>query len=864
MRLLERDAELTALSSYWADAAGGHGRLILLGGEGGAGKTSLAQEFARRIAGRARFLVGSSDAGATPRPLGPLVDVADELGVRAGLDDPDVRRTVLFPQVRAAIGRVPTLLVLEDLHWADEATMDLVRYLGRRMNGISALVVATFRDDEVARTHPLAVMMGDLATSASVARMQLPLLTAAAVAELAGTAGCDIDVGALYRSTDGNPFFVTEVLAGRTEKLPTTVRDAVLARAARLSAQARRVLDAAAVVGPSGEAGIVLEVSGQNSTALDECVSGGLLFGHGPSVAFRHDLARQAVLESLPPGSAAELHRRVLAALVASGSGDDRRLAQHAVGCGDGAAVRMHAPRAAEQATRLDSHREAAEHLRTAIRYADPLPAADRADLLERYSYECYLTSQSVEALDARRRAVVLREAIGDARRIGVGERWLSRLSWSLGRNEDAERYAAAAVATLEPLGSGADLAMAYSNVSLLRMKSGTAEEALAWGRRALEAARAAGDREVQAHALNNIGAALLRRGDLLTGRAHLDQSLDIALADGLAEHAARAWVNIGALQAAKRMLHAAERTLRTGIAYCVERDLDLLTLFLQGWLAGVLLERGETDSAVRLAQDVLRHPQLSFVSRIPAMLPTILASIRRGDPAVEGQLAEVHQLAQGTGEPQRLLPVALLRAEAAWTAGRSADIVALTDETWARCALGWEPWVMAELAWWRAIGGAHDMLSFELPAPFALMQQGRARESAAAWTEIGRPFWAALALAGGDPKDTSEAVAALIRLDAPASAEAVRRDLAKRGRPVPRGPRSAALANSAGLTGRQLDILGHLVEGLSDAEIAARLTLSERTVGHHVSAVLRKLGVPSRSRAAAVAAAILPAPSAS
>ena len=266
-----------------------------------------------------------------------------------------------------------------------------------------------------------------------------------------------------------------------------------------------------------------------------------------------------------------------------------------------------------------------------------PSVGADRADLLERLSYECYLTSEPAEALEARREAVALHESAGDTRRLGVGQRWLSRLSWFLGLNADAESYAVAAVATLEPLGCSADLAMAYSNVSHLRMMAGTPEEALAWGRRAYDAAREAGDREVEAHALNNMGTALLRRGDWVEGRARVDQSLDIALADGLEEHAARAWISIGALQAAKRMLADAEQTFRTGVAYCTARDLDTSSLYMQGWLAGVLLEQGRTDAAVGMAEGVLEHPHLSVVSRIPALLATGLAAVRRGDPEVGG-----------------------------------------------------------------------------------------------------------------------------------------------------------------------------------------------------------------------------------
>ena len=323
---------------------------MFLGGEGGAGKTSVGLEFAQRIGRRARLLVGLCDAGATPRALGPLFDIADALGVRAELDQAGVRRASLFPLVRTALGRSPTLLLLEDVHWADEATLDLIRYLGRRMSGLPLLVVATFRDDEVAAAHPLAAIMGDLATTAAVTRMQLPLLTADAVAELARTFQRDIDAIALHRSTDGNPFFVTEVLAGDPDRLPTTVRDAVLARAGRLSKSARHVVEAAAVAGVTTEINLVLDVSGQPYGGLDESVDGGLLHDRGTAVAFRHELAREAILNSLPPATRVGLHRQVLAWLLDSGSHDHRRLALHAVAGGDTAAVSVHAPQAAEQA----------------------------------------------------------------------------------------------------------------------------------------------------------------------------------------------------------------------------------------------------------------------------------------------------------------------------------------------------------------------------------------------------------------------------------------------------------------------------------------------------------------------------------
>jgi DNA-binding CsgD family transcriptional regulator len=305
-------------------------------------------------------------------------------------------------------------------------------------------------------------------------------------------------------------------------------------------------------------------------------------------------------------------------------------------------------------------------------------------------------------------------------------------------------------------------------------------------------------------------------------------------------------------------MLADAERTLRAGIAYCNDRDLDTWTLFMTAELAIVLVDRGRSNDAGSLASRILRHPHLSRISRIPALLATARIAVRAGDPQAQAQLGELDLLAADSTQAQHLLQVGILRAEAAWTAGRGAEIVALTQQVWSVSVGLWEPWMVAELAWWRASSGGEDAVPSELPEPFALMRDGRVREASQAWTAIGRPFWAALALAGGGPADTSEAVAGLLRLDAPSSAQAVRRDLARRGLPVPRGPRAVARANTAGLTAREVDVLRFLVDGLSDAEIAATLTLSQRTVGHHTSAILRKLDVPSRARAAAAAKSIL------
>jgi DNA-binding CsgD family transcriptional regulator/tetratricopeptide (TPR) repeat protein len=853
--LLEREPMLAALDAYLGEVLGGRGRLLFVGGEAGAGKTTLVTTFGERAGARVRVLRGACDGATTPRPLGPLADVATALGpvVEAQLDLDRPSRGPLFAAVRAALAAEPTLFVIEDAHWADEPTLDLVRFLGRRMDDVPLLVVVTYRNDEVGPGHPLAVLLGDLATAAVVARMLVPLLTAAGVTELARAASDDVDPAELYRRTCGNPFFVTEVLASGTVRLPPSVLDAVHARAARLSPDARAVLEAASVIGLRAGVDLLLAVSGRSPEALDECVRRGLLEDDGDRVGFRHELARLAIDEGLTSGTRIRMHRTVYEHLLSTG--DDRRLAHHAERGGHPAAVVRHAPRAGEQAARLGAHRAAAEHYRAALRHAHLLADAERADLLGRLSYECYLTDQTEEALAARQESLELYRAAGDVRETGTALRWLSRLSWFLARNADAHRYAAEAVAVLEALPPGSDLAMAYSNMAQLRMLDEDVPGSLVWGDRAIELSRRIGDQDVLAHALNNVGTSHMIGGDVDVGIAFLTRSLDLALTIDAQEHVGRAYTNLGWVLGVLRRLDESQRWLRTGIEYCVDRDLDAWRLYMQARLAWLLAERGRAAEADRLVRrEILPFPWVSAISRIPALSVAGVLAVRRGEPAT-ALLDEARQLAERTREPQRLAQVAMVLAEQAWTEGDAARIGPLTEDVWAVMVARGDVWGIAELAYWRMVGDAAADPGRELPEPFALLLAGRAVDAGRVWAELGCPQWQALALSrSDDPADVGAALGILDELGATATARAVARDVRARGMAVPRGPRPDTRNNPAGLTARELEVLQLLAHGLSNAELARRLGLSAKTVGHHVSAVLRKLGVPSRSRAAAEA----------
>ena len=815
--LLEREAFFDVL-------AGPPGRLVLVGGEAGVGKTALVRAFAERSGGR--VLWGACDPLETPRPLGPLIDVADAAGgelleaVAAGAR-PSALVAALLRELRAAPG---TMLVLEDVHWADEGTLDVLRLIGRRIATVPTLVVATFRDEA---EQALRIVLGELATAADVVRIALPPLTATAVRALAEPH--DIDGDDLHRSTGGNPFYVTEVLSAPAAAIPATVRDAVLARAARLSDPARALLARLAVIPGPAEP----ELIDAADEPLDECLLSGMVRLDGRTVSFQHELARLAVEAEVPPRRRAALHRQALERLVARGA-DPARLAHHAEAAGDGDAVVRHAPVAAERAARLGAHREAANQYARTLRWAVDVPLRDRAELLERRSYECYLTNQMDEAIAAREQALACRRELGDGLGEGDARRWLSRLNWFQGRNAEAERFAAEAVTQLEQLPPGRELALAYSNQAQLGALSADCPRAQSWGGRAIELAERLGELEALVHALNNVGTAELRY-DLPGGREKLERSLALALDADMEEHVARAYCNLTAIAVQHRAHAAVTHAFADGVAYCAAHDLDSWRLYMVAWRAVAELHAGDYDTAAASAAEVLRDPRTPTITRIPALVALALLRARRGDPGYAELLDDALEVALPTGELQRLGPVAAARAEVAWLAGDAAASTAATELAWEVALERGETWVIGELGLWRRRAGVVESLPDALAEPFALELDGRPEDAATLWTALGSPYEAALATADVD---------ALERLGLRAAAARLRR----------RGPRSATRENPAGLTAREVEVLALVAEGLSNADIAYRLVVSRRTVDHHVSAILRKLDVPTRGRAGAEA----------
>jgi DNA-binding CsgD family transcriptional regulator len=852
MRLLERDAPLATLAGLRTEAQASGGRLVFVEGEAGVGKTSLLAEFRRGLPPGVRALLGSCDPLSTPRPLGPLLEIGDELDPAFGrlLREGAPREAVLAAFLHALRSEHdPPVILLDDLHWADEATLDVLRFAGRRIESTHALVVGTYRDDEVGRQHPLRTVVGDLATSPAVRRLPLEPLSIGSVAELArGTA---LDPAELHARTGGNPFYVTEVIAGAPARIPATVRDAVLARAARLSAAARRTLEAAAVIGPIVDPALLTRVADEPGAA-EECLARGLLQSDGRAYAFRHEVARVAIFESTDPVRRVDLHARVLAALEA-GEGDDRslaRLAHHADGAGDRAAILRYAPEAAARASAAGAHREAAAQYARAMKVADALAPADRAEILVRSAREHGLITRYDVAIPAFEEAQRIWQREGDAGRVAAVLSEMSMNLVAVGRNADAELASRRALDLVEPMPDGPDKAEALDVQAYLRMLDRDNAEAIEIGMQAIR--MALGDPRATVSlvtARNTVGSSRILLGDIEGGRADLEESLRLAQEHGLDRRVASAYSVLHSALGEMYRFSDADPYFEAGHRFTRERDLDGNRQYLEAWQAISCMHRGRWSEAGDLAAAVLERQARGTISRMMALLAAGRLRARRGDPDVWVALDEAIAIAEPTGTLQRVGPIRAARAEAFWLAGDPERSAAEAEAAFGLARAKAHPWHIGELAWWQAKAGRPVTDTGGAAEPWRHQLDGRWREASAAWLAVECPYEAARALLESDDiAALEEAHATFDRLGArPGEALAAQRLRELGARSIPRGRRPSTRANAAGLTARELEVLRLLAAGLANHGIAARLYLSPRTVDHHVSAVLGKLGVARR-----------------
>jgi ATP/maltotriose-dependent transcriptional regulator MalT len=848
MELLERQAALAGLARLAHQARDGQGGIVLLSGEAGVGKTALIERLQRDLPD-ARWSWGACDGLFTPRPLGPLFDLAGQLGgdlerlCRAGGDREDLFRALLR---QVSDPRTLDVLVIEDVHWADEATVDLIWFLGRRLKSASALLIASYRDDGLTADHPLRAVLGGLAGLRSTHRVTLAPLSPGGVRELSGDSG--LDPAELFRLTSGNPFLVTEVLQAGMREVPAAARDAVLARTARLTPQARELLDVAALLGNKVEPGEIEAAVPGSTPLIDEIHASGLLIEDGTRLRFRHEIARLTVEQAILAHRRGSIHRRILASLPTLGCADDARMAFHAEGAGDGPAVLKYAPPAARQAAALASHQEAAAQYRRAVRFADSAEVATAAALYDALGIESGLIDRWEDARQANSRALELWRQQDNQLRQGATLTQLSCVLWRLCRGDESNAAAESALELLRPLGPSGELAAAYAALASIEMTKGRNAEAIALAEQAAELAESANAPAVLSDALNTLGCSLCATGGEWTEPLYRAKAIGVSA--NLAEPAGRAFANIHGMYSDQRRFDEAERAYAEGVAYTDEHDIGMYANCLRGNQTFVLEQTGRWDEAASLSGDVLAI-LASPVNRVNSLITLAKIRARRGDGNPWDHLDEATAAADGSGEPQFIIPARLTRAEAYWLAGQAGPARAEAELAAAVTAdaLSWD---RGAVACWLRRTGSVVAVPGELAEPYQVQLDGHLEKAAQLWADLGCPYEAALTLSDAvEERLLRRALETFAELGATAAVRVVRQKMRRLGiKSVPAGPRSATRADPLGLTRREHEVLTLVADGLTNAEIAARLFLSVKTVDHHVSAVLTKLGAPTRAAA--------------
>ena len=600
------------------------------------------------------------------------------------------------------------------------------------------------------------------------------------------------------------------------------------------------------------DAALIERIAPDAGSAIDRCVQRGLLVTHGAALAFRHELAREAVLQSLHALRRATLHASVFAALREQGD-DEAALARqvhHAEGAGLVDEVVRLAPRAARHAAASGAHREAARLYALALRHGHALGAAERADVLDARAVECALIGRHGEAIRARSEALELHRRLGDKRREGIDLRWLARLRGWTDSLDAALEDARGAIAVLDKLPSDAELANACStlcNLNLVGERFGDVEP---WGSKAIAIAEQVGDAAALSQALSVVGTARLRFVDDAAGWRMLERALELALAQHLEPEAAFAFQSLNILSLVHRRYADAVAHADRGIGYCEAKGIDVFAERLRIRRAFALLQSARWDAADADLARVREYRTASPMEQALCAFVQTLLDLRRGAVGAAQRVEPVCAAMERLGVRVWFTSIAGLRAEAAWLAGDADAVQAAATPALERAIVIGDPWRAGELAGWlhRAARRWHCAIA-AIDRPHGLELEGQPRAAAALWQQLGCPYHAALALCSGDEPLQREALERFEQLGAAPAAQALRRVLRLHGaRGIARGPQPRTRTDPLGLTVREREVFELLLRGQSNAAMAQRLHRSPRTVESHVAAVFAKLGVKTRA----------------
>jgi DNA-binding CsgD family transcriptional regulator/tetratricopeptide (TPR) repeat protein len=585
----------------------------------------------------------------------------------------------------------------------------------------------------------------------------------------------------------------------------------------------------------------------EDPLVMDELISHGLLIKGGDELRFRHEIARVAIEAAVAPYRKAAIHTKILDALLSSGCEDDARLAFHAEGADRRDLVLWYGSRAGRRASELWSHREAATQLERALRSATDADIRTRAELSDALAHEIALLDRWEESAEIRTAALELWRDAGDLGHESQSMRELSRAMWRLCRGPESVQASEAALAIVASLGPSPELASAYEGLAYHRMSNGRHLEGIALAGQAREIAEPLGLPAVISGALNTEAEAVHGVGG--DWASLIQGALDVALNAEDEVQAGRAFANMYMMYSTDLRHDEGEQCYTRALAYCEEHEIGTYGVCLQGERTRVWEKLGRWNESAALSHVLLHQHTLSPVNRLNPLCSLAKIMARRGQDGFWPYLDEAINSATGIDEAEWLVLAGLARTEAYWLDGRvdaATSELSRVREVSASVPLAQRGWVAL---WTRRLTGAMDAIDLE---PFTTQLVGEGARAAELWDRLGYRYETALALMEtNDEALLRDSLARLSDLGAEAAARLVRQRMRDLGiRSIPAGARTATKAHPRRLTAREQQILELLSLGQSNEEISASLFISVRTVEHHVSAILGKLGVTTRKGA--------------
>lgn len=854
MQLIEREEFLDSLQGKFQKIQEGEGHTVFVCGEAGIGKTSLVKAFNKSLSEDAKVLLGTCDSMFAPQPLAPVMDIMFQLQEDiADADHAITDRSVYFSSVFRELKKQNQSFIIffEDIHWADEATLDFIKFICRRISQLPVLFIMTYRDNEIQAKHPLRNVLGQLIPG-SFSRLQLPPLSEEAVKKMVEESGHQRKD--IYRITGGNPFYVQELLASYLVEIPDTIRDSILYAYNQCDERSKTVWDILAVTPGGLEIEHLEKIAPDYAEEVARCLDFKILLIEKNVIFFKHDLFRLTIESALSPFLRISMNKKILDLFAADFERNNQleRIIHHAKHANDYDMVVKYAPTAAKHAAHLGAHQEASLLYLAAVEYYNGNDKDFLVKLYEDYAYECYLTMQIKEAIIYTTKAHDIWKEKSNERQIGNSLRFLSRLWWYDGNRKKADQFAADAISVLIKQPVCKEKAMAWSNMSQLKMLADLTDECVEWGEKAIAMAEEIGDEETRIHALNNVGTVLIKEIPTRDkGIAMLNESLHTALEKSYHEHAARAYTNMGSSPVKYRDYSRALKTLDEGIKFCEDHDLNSWSSYMLSWKARLLLETGKWEEALTIAENLLEI-QTTPIIKITALVVIGTVKMRRGNDDAFHFLENAHKLANDTMEAQRLTPVLKALLEFEWITSKEilnvkgiSTLTKLLENSDNRRDY-------YSFSFWHLKARGETINGIGLPDEYKTESKPAIKKAVAYWKKTGCPYEEALLLFEGDEEDKKEALKMMQELGAVDVSEKLKLMMRSSGiKSIPRGKRKSTLSNSAELTQREIDIVELLKDGLQNKEIADKLYISPKTVDHHISSILFKLDVNSRTKAA-------------